>query len=67
MKYTASISGQTISPAPDYHFDTITEARKWAESYGTSADRCSVCDKSGREVARHMRLGQSDKWFNACV
>ena len=64
--YTATISGSSWSRGPVAEFPTIREARAWAESYGTTADRCIITDTSGREVARHIRdTGAPGRWFRA--
>ena len=66
-KYTAELSGHSWREGPIAEFDTIREARQWAEAYGTAADRCSIRDAQGREVGLHCRdtSGHGLRWFRA--
>ena len=51
-KYTAEISGHSWRQGPVAEFDTVREARQWAESYGTTADSCTIRDaKGGRAMS----------------
>lgn len=57
----------TLYPGPvQADFETITDARKWAESYGDTADICYV-SRNGITVALHVRDtdGDSMRWFRA--
>ena len=67
-KYTAEIFGSSWSQGPICEFPTISEARKWAESYGTTADWCSI-RLAGREIASHRRDSNGDgtRWFRASI
>ena len=53
---------------PVAEFATITEARRWAESFGTTADQCAI-RRGGREVALHVRdtSGDGTHWFKATI
>jgi hypothetical protein len=64
-KYTAQIGGHSWSQGPKAEFRTITECRRWAESYGTTADWCEITDSQGRPVGIHTRVGT--KWTRAYV
>lgn len=68
-KYTAEIGGSSWSKGPVLEFDSITDARKWAEEFGTTADWCRITDSKGREIASHRRdtSGDGMKWFEASV
>lgn len=68
MTYTAQITGAPWKHGPSAEFSTITAALTWAESYGTTADRCTIY-RSGEIVAVHMRdtSGAGDRWFKASV
>ena len=67
-KYTAQISGSSWSVGPRATFRTITEARKWAEEYGDTADRCTITDNKGREVALHIRNRNAPGgWYRAAI
>lgn len=44
MRYLAEIFGSSWSRGPVDEFDTITEARRWAESFGSTADSCDIID-----------------------
>lgn len=67
MKYTAEIGGSSWNQGPKAAFDTITDARQWAESYGTTADWCRITDRSGRVAAQHRRSTEGDgrKWYKS--
>ncbi len=41
-------------------------ARRWAESFGTTADRCTITDR-GRIVAEHVRdtAGDGARWYRS--
>lgn len=67
--YTAELYGSSWSRGPVDDFDTITEARRWAESFGTTADRCVIATRSGRVVAEHVRdtNGDGTRWFRATI
>lgn len=70
MKYFAAINGASWAHGPVGHFDTIKQARKWAESFGDTADECAIF----RVLAKRMRLvavykrdsnGNGQRWFRA--
>lgn len=67
--YVAEIFGSSWSKGPQSPFKTITEARKWAESFGTGADICYIKSNSGNLVAVHRRdqSGEGTRWFKACA
>lgn len=67
MKYRAKLSGHSWSIGPQSYFDTIAEARRWAESYGNTADSCEITNKRGKTVASHRRSTENDgmSWFRA--
>jgi hypothetical protein len=67
--YTAEIGGSSWSRGPKAIFQTIREAREWAEEYGTTADHCSIYDPMGRLVGEHRRdtSAKNPKWFRAAI
>lgn len=66
--YTAEIGGSSWAKGPITEHDTIRQARAWAESYGSTADWCSIHDAKGRVVARHQRNPNAPGgWFRATV
>jgi hypothetical protein len=67
-KYTAYLYGNSWAIGPKAGFNTITEARKWAESYGITADKCYIQDVKDRTVAIHIRSmeGCGRNWFKGC-
>ena len=66
-KYIAYLGGSSWAKGPVSEFDTITECRNWAESYGNTADHCNVYTQSGKQVASHRRdnNGNGMDWFKA--
>ena len=66
-RYRAELSGSSWRQGPAAEFDTVREARQWAESYGTTADSCTIRDAKGREVGLHCRdiSGNGMRWFRA--
>jgi hypothetical protein len=69
MKYTAEIRGHSWARGPQNEFNTIREAREWAESYGTTADACSIHVHKGKLVAEYRRdpNGDGTRWFKAVI
>ncbi len=65
-KYVAQVGGSAFSRGPTAYFDTVTEARAWAETYGETADWCEIYLRSGRLVGNHRR-GTGGRWFRATV
>jgi hypothetical protein len=67
--YTAELSGSSWADGPVMDHPTITEARRWDEEYGTTADLCVIRDHRGREVARHVRdtSGDGTRWRRGTV
>ena len=67
--YTAEVFGSSWSRGPVAKFDTIDECRDFAESYGTTADSCTVTDADGEVVARFVRdrNGNGMDWFEAQI
>jgi hypothetical protein len=67
--YIAEIGGPSWSSGPRTECATIREARAWAESYGTTADWCTITDAKGRAVASHRRdpNGDGTRWYRAAV
>lgn len=65
--YFAEISGSSFARPDVAEFPTITAARKWAESYGTTADRCIIRRHRGKVVAIHARdtAGSGARWYKA--
>ena len=63
--YIAEIGGDTISWGPVAQFATIREARVWAESYGATADWCSIKNRHGDVVASHRRNRSRHRWYRA--
>ncbi len=50
---------------PGQPFDTIREARAWAEGYGLAYRSCTIRDRRGWTVAIHSRdlAGDGLRWF----
>jgi hypothetical protein len=67
--YTAEVGGSSWAGGPIAEFSTIRECRKFAESYGTTADWCVIEDRRGRKVAEHRRdsSGDGTRWFRATI
>jgi hypothetical protein len=63
--YRAEIGGSSWKIGPEAEFQTIEDAREWAESYGSTADGCAIRDKTGRLVAVHSRDPSSGEWYEA--
>ena len=65
--YTAEISGASFGRPVVSEVSTITAARVWAESYGTTADRCVVRRPRGKVVAVYIRDTASPglRWYKA--
>jgi hypothetical protein len=69
MKYTAILHSNSWRDPKKRQFSTITEARAWAESYGTTADHCDIYNTSelmrtNRPIATHTRWrdGDGTRW-----
>lgn len=64
--YAAELFGNSWKQGPRAEFATITAARKWAEEFGTTADRCVITSR-GKVVAEHRRdlSGDGTRWFRA--
>lgn len=62
MKYQAKMTG-----GPEADFATITEARRWAESFGDTYAECYIYTRTGKCVAIHERdrNGNGRRWFKA--
>jgi hypothetical protein len=66
-RFRAELSGSTIAYTLPTYFDTITAARHWAQSYGTTADACAIFHgTSTKLVARHVRNPTTNRWYKAC-
>ncbi len=67
-KLTAEMFGNSWRQGPVAEFASIAEARRWAESFGTTAHQC-VIRRGQRVVARHQRdpSGAGTRWFKATV
>jgi hypothetical protein len=67
-QYTATLGGSSWSRGPVETFRTITEAREWAESYGNTADWCTI-ERGTKLVAYHRRDTNGDgmSWYKACT
>ena len=63
---TAEIFGQSWRQGPVAKFASIQEARKWAESFGSTADK-AVIRRGAKSVAEHRRdtSGDGRRWFKA--
>lgn len=68
-KYIAVLGGSSWAIGPVTEHATITEARHWAESYGTTADWCAIytpanyavlyeCDDLQARPSRHRTAGR---------
>lgn len=78
-RYLARLSGSSWAIGPEAEFDTIAEARRWAESYGTTADQCSIIDlrrwspRADHPARRHPIVavhrrdpnGDGRRWYRA--
>lgn len=67
--YTAEIGGSSWRQGPTAESHTIRECRKWAESFGTTADWCTITDAKGNVVGSHRRDSNGDgmRWFIATI
>lgn len=66
LRYRAEVSGHSLGASHNALFRTITGARKWAESFGSTADNCSIFAKYGNiAVARHVRNPETGRWYKA--
>lgn len=66
-KYHVTIGGQGWARGPEDDFATVRECRRYAESYGTTADWAEIRDGRGRLIAEHRRdcNGDGTRWFRA--
>ena len=62
--YVAELGKQDSPATRTASFNTIADARRWAQQHGSAADWC-VIRCGGREVARHQRDPGGDglRWF----
>jgi hypothetical protein len=62
--YVAELGSRQSPATQTASFNTIADARQWAQGHGSAADWC-VIRCSGREVARHERDTGGDglRWF----
>jgi hypothetical protein len=62
--YVAELGRRDSAAAHTANFNTIADARRWAQDHGSAADWC-VIRCAGREVARHQRDTSGDglRWF----
>ena len=72
LKYEATMSGHQWFNGPTADFSTIAEARRWSESYGTTADSCRIVNlkQTGHPiVAIHVRdtSGNGRRWYRGGV
>ncbi|MDA8237388.1 MAG: hypothetical protein M0T75_05825 [Chloroflexi bacterium] len=67
--YRAELFGSSWTSGPTTDHPTIGAARRWAESFGTTADLCVIRDRRGREVARHVRdtAGDGTRWHRGAT
>ncbi len=67
--YDADIYGSNVGNPYRIKFQTIKEAREYAESYGTQIDGAVIRNHNGKIVARHVRdtRGDGTRWFKASV
>lgn len=67
-KFRAEIGGSSIGRPIEAEFNKLSEARRWAEEFGTTADRCNVY-RGERLVASYRRdpNGNGTKWFKAAM
>lgn len=63
--YKAEVGGASWSAGPAATFRTVRECRQFAESFGTTADWCTILDWKGRKVGEHRRdtSGCGTDWF----
>jgi hypothetical protein len=50
-------------------FNTLSEARRWAEGFGRAADECTICDRLENTVGLHVRdtTGEGLRWYRTPV
>lgn len=62
--YVAELGTRQSPATHTANFNTIADARQWAQGHGNAADWC-VIRCGGREVARHERdtTGDGLRWF----
>lgn len=65
MAYTAQMGGASWSRGPQASFESVKDARQWAESYGNTADFCRIYDSNGRMIEEYCRSMTSGAWYNA--
>lgn len=67
-KFRAEIGGSSWSRGPEIKVDKLSEARAWAEAYGTTADWCNVY-RGDRLIARYCRdtNAPGTKWFKTTI
>lgn len=67
-KFRVEIGGSSWSRGPEVEFDKLSMARKWAEEFGNTADRCDVY-RGDRLVASYRRdtNGDGRKWYRAAI
>lgn len=53
--FTAKMFGYRFGQGPQKQVPTVTEARKYAESFRDEAATCVIFDRDEREVGRHVR------------
>ncbi len=65
--YTAQMGGSTWHIGPRAEFRTIKECRRYAESFGTTADYCTITNRKGEVVGRQRRDADGDgtRWYRA--
>ncbi len=69
-RYRVAVGGSSWSVGPCGEFGTIRECRKFAESYGTTADYAYIYSgRSDDPVAMHRRNmeGGGTDWYKANV
>lgn len=60
--YKAEVGGASVR-VRSVEFRTISECREFAESFGSTADWCTICDWKGRQVGEHRRVSHNAEWY----
>jgi hypothetical protein len=65
--YTAEIVLSPSGSGPTAKFATIRKARAWAADHGALSDHCTITDRDGRVVGRHVRDTNGIRWIRTSI